>query len=90
MDYDPQHLPTPANLNTRSEIEISTAIQDCAKKCMEHGDPFSCAEAYAISLIGDGWTAADAREVQIGALQVLAKVSGDDSLYRKRSIEDAV
>jgi hypothetical protein len=79
--YDPHDLPKPAGLTTRSEVELSEAIQDCAKKCMGHADPFSCAEACAISLIAEGWTATDARQVQVGALRFVSKLTGDDSLW---------
>lgn len=71
-------------LPRRNESEISESIRYCATKCMGHADPRACAEAYAIALIADGWTADDAREVQDGALGVLAKLTGDRSLIPDR------
>jgi hypothetical protein len=70
-------------MTNRSEVEISEAIQDCAKKCMDHIDPLGCAEAYIVGLIADGWSAGDAKAVEKGALRVLATVKGDDSLWPK-------
>jgi hypothetical protein len=77
----PRSPPQPTGSTTRSELEMSEAIQDCAKQCLSHPDPFACAEAHAIALIADGWTAPDARMVQIGRLRVISRLSGDDSLW---------
>jgi hypothetical protein len=72
--------PLLTSMLSRSEVEISEAIQFFAKKCMENGDPRACAERCAIGLIADGWTGADAREVQVGALLALAHLTGNDNL----------
>jgi hypothetical protein len=77
----PENEPPTSRLTSRSEVEISEAIQGCARKCMENADPRNCAEAFTIALIADGWTAADAHEVRIGALRVLSTVTGDDALW---------
>jgi hypothetical protein len=74
----PQH---DHKLTTRSEIAISEAIQNGAQKCLGHPDPFACAEAFAIALIADGWTAQGARQVQIGSLRVLAQITGEDTIW---------
>jgi hypothetical protein len=66
-------------LPTRSEIEISEAIQDCVRECMGDKQPHTCADAYAIKLVSvHRWTESDAREVRTGALGVLARIIGID------------
>ena len=69
---------------TRSELEMSEAIKVCAKKCLRHSDPFTCAEAHAIALIADGWTAEDARQTQIAALKVVSLLAGQKAILYHR------
>ena len=58
--YDPKDLPSPCSRSARSEIEFNSTIQESASKCMGEPDPFSCAEACAIALIADEWSASNA------------------------------
>jgi hypothetical protein len=65
---------------TRSEAELSEAIQDCGARCMDSADPKGCVEAYVIGLIASGWSVQDAKAVQRGTLRVLATIKQDNSL----------
>jgi hypothetical protein len=71
----------PSKRTTRSEVEISEAIQDCVKKCLEHDEPLVCVAACISALIENGWTEEDAKAVEKGSLRVLSTIKSDDSLW---------
>ena len=73
--------PHARRLTTRSEIEVSEAIQACAISCLEEADPAKCAKQYSTELVAAGWTRLDARQVEIGALRVIANLTGNYSCY---------
>jgi hypothetical protein len=60
-----------------SEAEICEAVQECAKKCLEDSEPLSCAKAFIIALIADGWTVEDAKAVERESLRVMATIKDD-------------
>jgi hypothetical protein len=68
-------------LTTRGEIEVSEAIQECVNRCQGQTEPTTCARQYGSELVAAGWTPLDARQVEIGAMRVIAKLTGNDSLY---------
>ena len=70
----PEIPPFKHKLPERSEIEISEAVQECAKLCLESDDARECARQYVAKLIEQGWSDDDAREVLIGALGVFARL----------------
>jgi hypothetical protein len=72
----PNIPPFEYKLPQRSEIEMSEAVQECAKLCLESDDPQECARQYVAKLIEQGWSEDDAREVLIGALGVFARLRG--------------
>jgi hypothetical protein len=81
MTYNSDGLPEPKSHSRQNEATINKAIEECTSACNGNPDPFSAVEAYAIALIGDGWSAEDARVVQAGALRFLSKLTGNDSLW---------
>ena len=76
-----ENAPYAKQLTTRSESEVCEAIQTCATRCMGHADPATCARQYGSELVAAGWTQLDARQVEIGALRVIANLTGNDALY---------
>jgi hypothetical protein len=76
----PDSGPYPQGLSTRSEVEISEAIQACAEECLKHGQHKTRIKAYAVKLHLAGWTDFDVEQVRIGALQVVARLTGDQSI----------
>ncbi len=77
----PDSGPFPQGFTTRSEVEISEAIQACADDCLKHGiNHKTRIKTYAIKLHLAGWTDFDVEQVRIGALQVVARLTGDKSI----------
>jgi hypothetical protein len=66
----------PAGLTAHSEVEISEAIQICAKMCFTHSSPHECIEPHLAQLLREGWTEHDVNEVRSGALHVIATITG--------------
>lgn len=65
----------------RSEVELSEAIQGCAKTCLGHRDPRQCVRSYTEQLVEiQGWSKEDAEEVAQATLDVLATITGNPSL----------
>ena len=79
--YLPENVPYAAGLTTRPELEISEAIQACASGCLTEADPLACTRAYTTKLVTEGWSELDARQVEIGAMRVIANLLGNDSFY---------
>ncbi len=77
----PDRGPFPRGFTTRSEVEISDAIQACADECLKHGNNHKTRiKAYAVKLHLACWTDFDVEQVRIGALQVVARLTGDQSI----------
>ena len=67
-------------LTERSELEISQAVQECARLCLEHPEPQRCIREFVAKLLGDGWSDDDAREVLTGAIGVVERLTkGQDA-----------
>jgi hypothetical protein len=80
MDNPEEQAPY-VGLPSRSEVEVSAAVRDCVRKCLENGRTRDCVEAFMSALITDGWAVKDANEVRISALKVLVKLTGDNSFW---------
>jgi hypothetical protein len=73
----PLNTPATAVVVTRSEDEFRETIEACARACLEHEEPSLYALAYCSELIEEGWTEADAAQVWIKTLRVLARLGKD-------------
>jgi hypothetical protein len=73
-------IPLTAGLTTRSEIEIGLAIQECAVECLDGEDTQTRVPSFVAKLMQDGWTKDDASQVSVGALRVIAHITGNDAL----------
>jgi hypothetical protein len=71
----PDIPPFDSKLTQRSEREISEAVQECAKLCLEHKSPQQCAREYIAKLMATGWSGDDAREVLTGAIGVVMRLT---------------
>ena len=77
----PDSGPFPQGFTTRSEAELSEAIQACADECLQHGNNHKTRiKACALKLHLAGWTDFDVEQVRIGAIQVVARLTGDQSI----------
>jgi len=71
----------PSKQTTLSEIEISQAIQDCVKACIDADEPLARLAAQLAVLIAADWSYDDAKTVERGALRVLSTIKADESLW---------
>ena len=70
-NIDPSDIPPRSGrLTQRSELDISEAVQQCARLCLDHPNPPLCAKEYTDKLKASGWRDDDAQEVLCGALKV--------------------
>ena len=46
-------------MGSRREAEIKAAVRECVELCEECPEPLKCLDAYARSLVANGWTGVD-------------------------------
>ena len=86
MDETLGDTPHARSLTTRGETEVSEAIQACVVRCMGQADPVACAKRYGSELVAAGWTPLDARQVEIGAMRVIANTVNNGPRRLKRDV----
>ena len=76
-------------LAARSETEISRAIRECAKLCLDpDADPLKCIDDFAKELITKGWKETDLVQFSRGTLHVLSYLRKRDVRHPKTALEN--